>query len=155
VTTRGDYSARRLLICAGADFRELAPTEFADCGLVPCKLQMMRSTPYDDFRIGTMMAAGLTLRHYRAFANCPTLPALARRFATQFAEYGRFGIHVLLAQNGRGELVIGDSHEYADAIEPFDKPEIDELILRYLRSFVTIPELTIAARWHGIYVKHP
>ena len=70
-------------------------------------------------------------------------------------DYGRLGIHVLVAQNGLGEVVIGDSHEYGDAIEPFDKPHLDELILAYLRTFLTIPDLTIAARWHGVYVKHP
>jgi FAD dependent oxidoreductase TIGR03364 len=155
VTARGEWSARRLLVCAGADFRELAPTAFDDSGLVPCKLQMMRSQAYGQFRLGTMLAAGLTLRHYRAFADCPTLPAVSRRFDAELPDYGRYGIHVLVAQNGLGEIIIGDSHEYGDAIEPFDKPEIDELIVDYLRTFVTIPDLTIAARWHGVYVKHP
>src|SRR5262249_53048 len=65
VTPRGARSARRLVLCTGADFRELAPEAFADSGLVPCKLQMMRSQPYGDrFRVGTHLAAGLTLRHY-------------------------------------------------------------------------------------------
>ena len=41
-----------------------------------------------------------------------------------------------------GELTIGDSHEYGDAIEPFDKSEIDEWILGYLGTFL---ELTQAA----------
>ena len=52
-------------------------------------------------------------------------------------------------------MTLGDSHEYGDAIEPFDNPLIDELILAYLKTFLTIPDLTITARWHGIYVKHP
>jgi FAD dependent oxidoreductase TIGR03364 len=156
VTTNGIWSARRLVICTGSDFRELAAEAFARSGLVPCKLQMMRSQAYGDrFRVGTHLAAGLTLRHYPSFAKCPTLPSLARRLDADLPDHGRYGIHVLVAQNDAGELVIGDSHEYGDAIEPFDKPEIDELILAYLRTFVTVPDLTIAARWHGIYVKHP
>lgn len=155
VTTRGDHSAERLMICAGADFRELAPEAFADCGLVPCKLQMMRTVPYADFRLGVLMAAGLTLRHYRSFANCPTLPALARRLDEEHPEYARHGIHVLAAQNGRGEVTLGDSHEYGDAIEPFDDAHVDDLVLAYLRRFVTLPGLRIASRWHGVYVKHP
>jgi glycine/D-amino acid oxidase-like deaminating enzyme len=97
----------------------------------------------------------MTLRHYPSFARCPTLPALSRRLDADFPDYGRFGIHVLAAQHEAGEVVIGDSHEYGDAIEPFDKPQIDELILAYLRTFVTIPDLQIAARWHGVYAKHP
>jgi FAD dependent oxidoreductase TIGR03364 len=156
VTTAGDRSARRLIVCTGADFRELAPAAFADSGLVPCKLQMMRSQAFGDrFRVGTHLAAGLTLKHYASFARCPTLPALARRLGAELPDYVRFGIHVLVSQNERGELTLGDSHEYGDAIEPFDNPQIDELILAYLRTFLTIPNLTIAARWHGIYVKHP
>jgi FAD dependent oxidoreductase TIGR03364 len=155
-TTRGEHRARRLVLCTGADFRELAPEAFAGSGLVACKLQMLRSQPYDErFRLGTMLAGGLTLCHYGAFADCPTLPALRRRLDAELPEHRRLGIHVMAAQNGRGEIVLGDSHEYGDAIEPFDKPGIDELILSNLRTFVTIPDLTIAARWHGVYVKHP
>jgi FAD dependent oxidoreductase TIGR03364 len=156
VTTGGEFAARRLVVCTGADFRELAPQAFAASGLVPCKLQMMRSQPYGDrFRVGAMLAAGLTLRHYPAFAACPSLPALARRIETEYAEYMKYGIHVLVSQNVAGEVIIGDSHEYGDAIEPFDKSRIDDLIIDYLRRFVSIPALAIAARWHGIYVKHP
>jgi FAD dependent oxidoreductase TIGR03364 len=156
VTTNGDWSAQRLVICTGADSRELAPTAFANSGLVPCKLQMMRTQAYGDrFRVGTMLAAGLTLRHYSSFAKCPTLPALVRRLDADLPEYHRFGIHVLVSQNKSGEIILGDSHEYGDDIEPFDKAHVDELILDYLRTFVTIPDMTIAARWHGIYVKHP
>jgi FAD dependent oxidoreductase TIGR03364 len=156
VTTNGEWSARSLVICSGADFRELAPSAFAHSGLVPCKLQMMRSQACGErFWLGTLLAAGLTLRHYPSFATCPTLPELSRRLDAELPEYGRFGIHVLVAQNEQGELVIGDSHEYGDAIEPFDKPHIDDLILAYLRTFVTIPDLVIAARWHGVYIKHP
>jgi FAD dependent oxidoreductase TIGR03364 len=156
LTTNGDRLVRRLVICTGTDFRELTPTAFADCGLVLVKLQMMRSQAFGDrFQIGTHLAAGLTLRHYASFAKCPTLPALVRRLDAELPDYGRYGIHVLVSQNDRGELTLGDSHEYGDAIEPFDRPHIDELILGYLKTFLTIPDLTIAARWHGHYVKHP
>jgi FAD dependent oxidoreductase TIGR03364 len=156
VTTKGTWSVRRLVICTGAEFRDLAPAAFADCCLVPCKLQMMRSQAFGNrFRVGTHLAAGLTLGHYASFAKCPTLPALARRLKAELPDHVRFGIHVLVSQNERGELTIGDSHEYGDAIEPFDKPRIDELILGYVKTFLMIPDLTIAARWHGTYVKHP
>jgi hypothetical protein len=114
-----------------------------------------RTSAYGSFRLGTMLAAGLTLRHYKAFASCPTLPCLARRRDAQMPEYGRFGIHVMAAQNGLGEIVLGDTHEYGDAIEPFDKSALDDLVLEYLRAFVDIPDLHIAARWNGVYLKHP
>jgi glycine/D-amino acid oxidase-like deaminating enzyme len=115
---------------------------------------MMR-TPPCDWRLGPMLAAGLTLTHYRAFAHCPSLSALRTRFAQEHPDCERYGIHVMVSQNGLGELVIGDSHEYGDAIEPFDKPEIDHLVIEYLKSFFDIPEVRIASRWHGVYVKQP
>ncbi len=60
----------------------------------------------------------------------------------------------MASQNDRGEVVIGDSHDYDD-LEPFDKAAIDELILGYLATFLDVPGLRIASRWHGTYAKHP
>jgi FAD dependent oxidoreductase TIGR03364 len=155
-TPDGDRHVRRLVICTGADFRDLAPAAFAASGLVPVKLQMMRSQAYGErFRIGPHLAAGLTLRHYTSFARCLTLPTLAHRLDTELPEYGRYGIHVLVSQNAAGELTLGDSHVYGDAITPFDDPHIDDLVLAYLKTFLAAPDLAVASRWHGIYVKHP
>ena len=86
-----------------------------------------------------MLAAGLTLRHYRSFERCPTLPALKQRIARESPWFDRNGIHVLVSQNSAGELTLGDSHEYGNAVDPFDKTEIDDLILGYLRTFLTPP----------------
>jgi glycine/D-amino acid oxidase-like deaminating enzyme len=83
------------------------------------------------------------------------LSALKARVAAEAPQLDRYGIHVMAAQNQAGEIVIGDSHEYGDAIEPFDKSEIDGLILDYLQTFLDAPGLRIAARWHGTYAKHP
>jgi D-hydroxyproline dehydrogenase subunit beta len=155
VAGRTRWTAGRLWICCGDELRLLFPEQFQECGLVRCKLQMMRSQSCGgQFQIGPMLATGLTLRHYDSFRNCPTLAALKWRIAQESPWLDRFGIHVLVSQNGHGELTIGDSHEYDDAIEPFDKTEIDQLILGYLESFLLVPKLRIASRWHGTYVKH-
>jgi FAD dependent oxidoreductase TIGR03364 len=148
------YSAARLVVCSGADVQTLYPETLSRAALVRCKLQMMRSAPRST-RIGPMLAAGLTLRHYQNFRDCPSLDAVKSRVARDTPEFDRFGIHVMASQNGAGELILGDSHEYGDAIEPFDKPEIDRLILDYLHTFLDVPDLQIAARWHGVYAKHP
>jgi glycine/D-amino acid oxidase-like deaminating enzyme len=36
----------------------------------------------------------------------------------------------------------------------FNREEIDNLILRHLRSFLRLPDFSIAERWHGVYAKH-
>jgi FAD dependent oxidoreductase TIGR03364 len=151
-----EYGADNLYVCAGDDLQTLFPAVFHDSGLVRCKLQMMRSHPMQgDWRVGPMLAAGLTLAHYRAFQDCPSLPALKKRFADEMPDYVRYGIHVMVSQNGIGELTLGDSHEYDAEITPFDKHEIDQLVLRYLGAFFKAPKLQVASRWNGIYVKHP
>ncbi|MEX2113143.1 MAG: TIGR03364 family FAD-dependent oxidoreductase [Pirellulales bacterium] len=149
------WMARRLFVCAGDDVQTLYPEAFAGAGFLRCKLQMMRSTAYSEWRLGPMLAGGLTLRHYKNFQDCPTLSAVRQRVTRANPEFDRYGVHVMASQNGQGELVIGDSHEYDDQVLPFDKPEIDGMILDYLHTFLDRQDLEIAARWHGIYLKHP
>lgn len=147
-------TARRIFVCTGADTAALFPEVYARQPVVKCKLQMMRTAPQPGgWRLGPHVAFGLTLRHYAAFAGCPSLPALRARIARETPELDRFGIHVLAAQNGLGELVLGDSHEYGEAIPVADNREIDRLILDYLRRVLTAPDLEPAARWNGVYLK--
>ena len=91
------------------------------------------------WQLGPALAAGLTLRFYESFQVCRTLPALKERIAAETPEYDRWGIHVLVSQTAGRELTIGDSHEYGAAVDPFDRAEIDDLILRYARGFLQRP----------------
>ena len=144
------------IVCTGADFETLYPEIFNVSGLTRCKLQMMRTRPQPDgWQLGPALAAGLTLRFYESFRVCQTLAALQQRIADESPEYDRWGIHVLVSQTAGRELTIGDSHQYGAAVDPFDRTEIDDLILRYLHGFLQAPDLEIAQRWHGVYAKHP
>jgi FAD dependent oxidoreductase TIGR03364 len=144
------------IVCTGHDFETLYPEMFRASGITRCKLQMMRTRPQPEgWQLGPALAAGLTLRFYESFQVCRTLTALKERIAAETPEYDRWGIHVLVSQTAGSELTIGDSHEYGAAVDPFDRAEIDELILRYARGFLQAPTLEIAQHWHGVYAKHP
>jgi FAD dependent oxidoreductase TIGR03364 len=156
-TNLGRWRARRVVVCSGDDLRTLFPAALQSAGLVRCKLQMLRSEPVrpSGRRLGPMLATGLTLRHYGSFAVCPGVEAVRARIARDEPELDSWGIHILLAHNGRDELVIGDSHEYGDEFDPSRRERIDELILEYLARFVDLPGLRISERWTGTYCKHP
>lgn len=147
--------ARHTFVCSGHDIRNLYPEILDNAGLIPCKLQMMRTEPLTGFELGPMLAAGLTLTHYESFSACPTLPALKARYAKEWPEQLANGIHVLLSQAKTTALTIGDSHEYGDQVMPFSETKVDDLILDYLKTFFTVPTSVIAERWTGVYLKNP
>jgi len=152
----GEYEAfDQIIICSGDDFQTLFPTVFAAAPLKVCKLQMLRTVPQPGgWSLGPMLSSGLTLRHYDSFAICPSLVHVKGRIARETPELDRYGIHVMASQDRDGGIVLGDSHEYGEDIEIFDKAEIDELMLRELRRLYDFPDWTLAERWHGCYAKY-
>ena len=59
----------------------------------------------------------------------------------------------MAAQNGAGEITIGDSHEYGLSPDPFDKKYINDLVLAYLSSFATFSGNYVYETWNGVYAK--
>jgi FAD dependent oxidoreductase TIGR03364 len=148
------WSANRVVICSGADLQTLFPEVYASAGLRLCKLQMLRTVSQPvGWKLGPHLAFGLTLRHYAAFRQCPSLPDLCERIARETPELDRYGIHVMASQQDHGGVTLGDSHEFDADVSPFDKAEIDDLMLRELRRWLRLPDWTIADRWHGVYAK--
>lgn len=154
------WKTNHILVCSGADFETLYQEWYQEWyqegGLTKVKLQMMRTAPQPNgFRIGPSLAAGLTLTHYNAFADCPALEALKARIEEDMPQCPIWGIHVMMSQNAAGELIIGDSHEYGWNPEPFDKSEINRYILDYLKTFSQVPSFEMKEYWHGVYAKLP
>ncbi len=143
-----------VVVCSGADFESLYPEWYAEAPLTKCKLQMMRMKAQpDNWRIGPALCGSLSLVHYKGFSVAPSLNRLKERFRQDFPEYLKWGIHVMVSQNDRGELTIGDSHEYGLTHDPFDKHFINKLILDYLKTFARFKEEELTESWNGIYPK--
>lgn len=89
------YRADHTYVCSGADFETLFPEEFVRHSITKCKLQMMRTTPQPHgWQLGPTLCGGLTLRHYTAFQQCPSLRALSERYDQQQPLFKQWGILV-------------------------------------------------------------
>jgi FAD dependent oxidoreductase TIGR03364 len=144
-----------IVVAGGDDFSTLFPEHFRASGMTRCKLQMMRTVAQPEgFSLGPSLAFGLTFKHYPTFQVCPSLPALQERVRRETPELERFGIHVMVAENARRELTIGDSHEYGLEVDLRDQPRINRLILDYAQQYLRVPRLEIRESWHGVYAKH-
>ncbi|MEI8089372.1 MAG: TIGR03364 family FAD-dependent oxidoreductase [Opitutaceae bacterium] len=153
-TTAGVWQADRVVICSGQDFETLYPESFLSQPITRCKLQMLRTPPQPDhWPLGPALCAGLTLTHYDSFKSCESLAGVLARARKDHPFHVAHGIHVLLSQTAKGELTIGDSHEYGLTLSPFDREDINGAIMSYLKTFAHAPDLSIAERWHGVYPK--
>jgi FAD dependent oxidoreductase TIGR03364 len=150
------WQAEQIFICSGADFETLYPAIYQASGMTKTKLQMMSTIPQpNNWQLGPALCAGLTLTHYQAFAHCQSLKALKARIEQETPHFPQWGIHVMMSQNSLGQLILGDSHEYGLNPDPFDKTEINNYILDYLKKFAQVPSWEIAETWHGVYAKLP
>jgi len=148
------FEADEIFICSGTDFETLYPEVYTAANITKCKLQMMRivSQP-DNWRLGPMLCAGLSLVNYSSFSVAPSINILKKRIQNDFPEHLKWGIHVMVSQNELGELCIGDSHEYGLTHDPFDRITINNLILDYLKNFIQFKDMQICETWNGLYSK--
>ncbi|MBS1669666.1 MAG: TIGR03364 family FAD-dependent oxidoreductase [Bacteroidetes bacterium] len=147
-----EYEADLIFICSGTDMETLYPEAFANQPLTKCKLQMMRlAAQPSGWRIGPALCGGLSLTHYGSFKQASSLSLLRARYEEEMADYLEWGIHVMVSQNGMGELSVGDSHEYGLTHDPFDKSFINKMILDYLKTFARFKDETLIETWNGSY----
>jgi FAD dependent oxidoreductase TIGR03364 len=149
-----EVEADQIYVCSGVDFETLYPELFSSIPITRCKLQMMRFTAHNGgYHIGPSLCGALSLLHYTSFKVSPSLRMLRERLDNEFAEHIKWGIHVMVSQNEKGELTIGDSHEYGPVHDPFDKKFINDLILDYLLTFTRLSDFSLMETWNGVYAK--
>lgn len=147
-----ELKGERVCVCTGADLRELLPDLYKAAKLDLCRLHMLRTIAQPKgSKFGPILAGGASLCRNDAFRDCSGTAAVRARFAQDRPEFERYGIHVMLAPTASGEITIGSSHEYAESISPFDSRVVEDLMLFYVGSFVSLPETRIGQAWHGVY----
>ena len=150
------WNVAKLFACCGDACETLFPRAFEGEGIQRCKRQMMRTTSYPaPWKLGPVLSGGLSLAFSKTFEPCLSIPSLKKRIAETMPLHLKYGIQPMVLQNGAGELILGSSCEFDTEIDPFDKHEIDMLILDSLIHFLDAPSIRIAAKWHGVTMRHP
>lgn len=147
----------KVIICNGSDFKTLFPKLFASSDLEISKLQMMKTKPQGNFKITGSILTGLSIRRYEAFAECPSYVKIKSKEAMDSAEK-KWGVHILFKQAMDGGVILGDSHEYADAENSDDlgfdlNMEIDNFIVAKSKEIFHLPTYEIEQRWYGMYAQ--
>jgi D-hydroxyproline dehydrogenase subunit beta len=152
IHAEGEIAAGAVLLAPGENLRALSPALARRAGIRACRLQMLRTVPQPaSFRLDSVLMSDLSLVRYEGFATQRPAARLRARLAAEAGESLARGVHLIVAQGADGSLVIGDSHDYGEAAEPFAAEAVDALILDELDAVLDVPRPGIAERWLGVY----
>jgi FAD dependent oxidoreductase TIGR03364 len=148
-TSRGTIAAGAAIICPNDDFATLFPKRIAQYQLTKCRLSMLRLAD-PGFRLPAALMSDLGLVRYLGYSALPEAKALRALVEKEQPRHLAHGVHLIVVQSADGSLVVGDSHHYDDAPEPFAEAETERLILDELKTATGI-EAPVTERWTGIY----
>ncbi len=155
-TTDGrSFVTAKAVLCCGHEFRTLFPDLFRASDMQLVKLQMLRLSPQPQSNLPGNILTGLSIRRYEAFSQCPSWSKIkAREPQNEFAK--KWGVHILFKQEADGRIILGDSHEYAEAGERdslgFDfRTDINDFFISEGKKIFDFPSWDIERSWYGIY----
>ncbi|KFF14356.1 oxidase [Chryseobacterium soli] len=156
VTADGiEFTASKIIICGGHEFKTLYPAVFNESDLEVTKLQMLQAKPQGIYSLPGNILTGLSIRRYESFQECASYEKIKSLEDPNSFEK-KFGVHILFKQALDGSVILGDSHEYADAKDVDDlgydlNMEIDEFMINEAKKIIDLPTYEIQRRWSGIY----
>lgn len=153
VTSAGTVRADAIFVCPGDDLDALFPKIMAEQQVTRCKLQMLRLAA-PGYRLARPVMSDLGLVRYEGYAVLPEAAVLAAQLRAEQPHLLDAGIHLIAVQSADGSIVVGDSHEYGDAPDPFQHERIDAMILEEFKA-VLGPAPSTIERWTGVYASSP
>ena len=146
-----ELMGERVVVCPGADLRSLFAKTFSRLKTRLCQLQMLRIRPPHRYVLGAAVMSDLSLVRYPGFRDTPGAGRLEDRLRQEVPRSFQHGVHLIVVQSTDGSLVVGDSHQYGDAISPFESNEAEELILAEMQRVLCLGHYAVQERWTGIY----
>ena len=148
---------KKVIICNGSDFKNLYPEVFANSDMEVSKLQMMQTKPQGNYELKGSILTGWSIRRYEAFHECPSY-TLVKQNEPEDSLQKKWGVHILFKQAADGSVILGDSHQYADAAHMEDlgydlDMDIDNFMLGEAQKIIDLPTYQIQRRWYGMYAQ--
>lgn len=149
------YKTSKVILCCGSEFKTLYPELFAKSDIEVTKLQMLQTKPQLGYELKGSILTGLSIRRYEAFYECSSFSEIkAKEEPNSFEK--KWGIHILFKQATDGSVIIGDSHEYADAANMDDlgfdlRMDVDDFMIAEAKKIFNLPTFEIQNRWYGMY----
>lgn len=149
------FLSKKVIICNGNEFKTLYPELFFNSDLEVSKLQMLQTKPQSNYKLDGSILTGLSIRRYEAFHECPSFQEIKAKESRDSLEK-KWGVHILFKQAMDGSVILGDSHQYADARNSDDlgfnlDMDIDNFIIEEAKKIIALPTYEIQNRWSGTY----
>ena len=155
LTTAGVISAAQVVVCPGDDMLTLFPAVIARHQITRCRLHMMKVMPASPIRLPGSVMSDQSLVRYLGYSDLPAADAIKARLGAEQPRVLAEGIHLIAVQGADGGLIVGDSHHYEWSPSPFQRAEVDDLILDELHAVLRVPGAQITERWSGTYASGP
>lgn len=150
-TSSGAITGTYCVACPGHDLYSLFPELQREADIQMSTLQMLRVDPGQPIKLPGAVMSDLSLVRYDGYTALPESSALADRIALEQPQHLAQGVHLIVVQSADGSLVVGDSHVYGEAEDPFAQQATDELIMQSFHDVLNLPAARITERWMGTY----
>ncbi len=155
LTTAGVIEARQVVVCPGDDMLTLYPDVIARHQITRCRLHMMKVMPASPIKLSGSVMSDQSLVRYLGYSELPEADAIKARLRAEQPQTLAEGIHLIVVQGSDGGLIVGDSHHYEWSPSPFQRAEVDDLIMEELHQVLKVPGAQITERWSGTYASGP
>lgn len=154
---RESFKGDQVLVCSGYEFQTLYPELYLQSDLQAVKLQMILLEKQPTQVIPGSILTGLSIRRYESFRECPSYAEIKAKEDPNSLDR-QWGIHILFKQTTDGSIILGDSHEYADAAETENlrielKEEINAYMIESGKKIFDLQNWNVRETWAGVYAQ--
>lgn len=153
-TSRGAFTADRVIIAIGHHLGELFPDLAEDAELQQCRLSMARVERPELNTSDTPLPAlltGTSMTRYGAFTETSGAEGIVAHLEEHAPQLRRIVANVMATELPDGSLIIGDSHHYDAVASPFVDESVSTTLLEAMADVLGVPALRVSERWQGVY----